>query len=414
MKKIITTLLLLSLLLPLAGCSNKKTVTFDVITDLHFAGEQYYKYVGEYEEANDSGGSGKQMRYLDTILDIFVEQIKNEKPEYLLVTGDFVYVGAKQSHQELVKVFEKIKENGTQVLVLPGNHDMQRGSFIAPDGNLVETETLEPNEFKELYADYGLGNNISMDEKTMSYVYDTGKGTRFFMLDTNIFYGQMYGKVAKETLSWLEQQLYECQKAKDHAVVASHHILLNHNPQFAFGYQLNNTDDVVALLKKYNVSLYFSGHIHTQSIVHDLDNNVTDITNESFAVWPHRYGTVTMKNDGSWVYDSKFTDVEGYAKENGLTDENLLNYNEYGFNYYYNQSFRQAMNQINGLTDEETAKKLADFAARANVLYFSGEAYNMDKTLLQDFLDLGTQIRWHNYILNFINDPTDHLHAEGK
>ena len=65
----------------LCGCQKNSEISIVTVTDTHFAGRSSHSYEGEYLEANDTNGSGKQMRYLDDIVDAFIDQMKEEEPE---------------------------------------------------------------------------------------------------------------------------------------------------------------------------------------------------------------------------------------------------------------------------------------------------------------------------------------------
>lgn len=404
MKKIAV---LLFFILFLSGCSLSKdsSVSIAAVTDIHYAGSDLCAYRGTFAAENNTSGSGKQMRYLDEITDAFIEQIKEEKPDYLLITGDITFIGAKASHEAIIEKLYTLLESGINVLVLPGNHDIVNSSYIFPDGEPVECETLTPEEFSVLYKDFGFEKAIDRDPASLSYVYDTEKGIRIFMLDTNISYGTAYGQVKKETFSWLEDQLALCREAGDTPLIAGHHNLLTHNEQFILGYRISNSADMKKMLEEYGANLYLSGHMHAQHIARE--GNVTDIAGGSFAVYPHHYGMIAMDQNG-WQYEAKTTDIAGYAKKVGLSDENLLNYDTYGFDFFYQNAYRQAKGSLSAIvTDPEKLESFCDFSAKANVYYFGGTLSLLDRTYQDEFIALSSGTRWGNYISRILLDTDD-------
>ena len=404
MKKIAV---LLFFILLLFGCSasEEPSVSIATVTDIHYAGSDLCAYCGTFAAENDINGSGKQMRYLDEITDAFIEQIKEEKPDYLLITGDITFIGAKASHEAIIEKLYTLLESGISVLVLPGNHDIVNYSYIFPDGEPVECETVTPEEFPVLYKDFGFEKAIARDPSSLSYVYDTEKGIRIFMLDTNITYGTAYGQVKKETFSWLKEQLALCRESGDTPLVAGHHNLLTHNEQFILGYRISNSADMKELLEEYGADLYLSGHMHAQHIARE--DNVTDIAGGSFAVYPHHYGMITM-DQNSWQYEAKTTDVAGYAEKTGLSDKNLLNYDTYGFDFFYQNAYRQAEGSLSSVvTDPEKLKSLCDLSAKANVYYFGGTLSLLDRTYQDEFIALSSGTRWGNYISRILLDTED-------
>ncbi len=378
-----------------------------VITDTHFAGKENHLYEGTYLESNDSNGSGKQMRYLDDIFDAFVDQMIDEKPDYIVITGDLTYIGAKASHIEFAKKLSVLKDAGINVLVSPGNHDIVSYAFIFPDGEPIEADPVSADDFADIYSDFGYSGAISYDSSSLSYVYDTGKGCRIFMLDTNFIYGSIFGQLSSETLEWLEEQLVSCTAAGDMPLVTGHHNLLVHNKYFTLGYTIGNSAKLKELLEKYNAELYLSGHIHTQHI--STEGSITDIVTEAFSVYPHRYGAISF-SDGRWSYESKITNVAEYAKKAGFSDENLLDYENYGKSFFYNNAYNQAMESLSSLvSDTEKLDAFCKLSAEANVCYFGGCISVVDTSLLEEFYEVSSGTRWGEYINYILQDKSDQL-----
>lgn len=391
----------------LSGCGQNRELSIAVMTDPHFAGREHHDYSGTYLEVNDSNGSGKQMRYLDDVLDAFIEQLKAEKPDCLLITGDLSYIGAKASHISFTQKLAPLREAGIDILVIPGNHDIVPAAYTFPDGEPAEAEALSPEDFAEVYADFGYSGALSRDSASLSYVHDTGKGVRIFMLDTNFKYGTILGELSRDTMNWLEAQLADCVSAGDRPLVAGHHNLLVHNRLFSFGYCLGNAGELEALLTEYGAELYLSGHIHVQHISQGA--GIADISTESFALYPHRYGCVTFAQDG-FSYESRTSDVAKYAEAAGLHDENLRNYDEYGYRFFYNNAYTQALSSISEMvTDQSAAEALAKMSAEANVFYFGGDLSQLDTALAEEFFKAADGTRWGEYIGTILEDTSDQL-----
>lgn len=400
-------LFVLSAVLSFSACENNKSIDIVTVTDIHLAGREYHDYEGFFLEANDTNGSGKQMRYLDDIFDAFISEMLERKPEYIIITGDSTFTGAKESHEVLTEKLLPLVDAGITVLVLPGNHDIENPTFIYLDGEYQQTETLTPEEYRETYSAFGYSGGISYHEDSLSYVYDTGKGVRIFMLDTNMAYGVLYGDFGGTKLEWLEKELDKCKKAGDIPLVAGHHTLLEHNKMFNFGYRLGNSEDVEKLLTESGCTLYLCGHMHTQHIAEN--ENITDIVGGSFAVYPHRYGVIEFSKDG-WNYESVATDVETYAKNIGSENPDLLGYSEYGYAYFYDNAYAQAKESLSYLiTDKDLLEKYSDFSAKVNVAYFGGTFSEIDLSPTEEFLKASEGIGWGGYIGTILSDTDDHV-----
>ncbi len=410
MKKLAVLLISFIFLFSLSSCeSGPAPLEIAFITDVHFAGRKYHDYEGFYYETNEFNGSGKQMEYLDDIFDAFIAEMKEQKPEYLIITGDNTFTGARVSHEIFREKLSVLRDEGIVILTLPGNHDIVKYSFTYLDGTYQQTDVLGEDEYREFYSDFGYGEAISLDNSSLSYVYDTGKGVRIFMLDTMIVHGVVYGQLDIGTMQWLEKELKACVEAGDSPIVAGHHNLLEHNKRFNVSYRLGNCDDVEALLTKYGCSLYLSGHLHTQHIVQN--ENITDIVGGAFAVYPHYYGIIEYTPD-KWEYNAYATDVEGYASSVGSTDENLISYSDFGYNFFYKNAYSQGYENLSAvITDEELLEKYADFTAKVNVAYFSGDFSGIDLSIGEDFVKDSEGARWNSYIGGILEDTESKLYC---
>lgn len=399
--------LLLSLLPGCAKQAKAAPVSIVTATDLHFAGRDAYAYTGTFRQDSENNGSGKQMQYLDDILDAFMDQMLGERPDYILLTGDLTFVGAKASHEALAQRLSGLTAAGLQVLVVPGNHDICSRAYILPEGEPVEAPSVTAEEFRKIYAEFGYSGGLSYDEHSLSYVYDTGKGTWIFMLDTNFQYGSSLGQLSDGTMRWLKSQLRRCRRAGAYPLLAGHHNLLMHNERFNIGYIMGNSDEILSLVKQYGGDLYLSGHMHLQHIAQE--DAVTDIAGGSLAVYPHRYGRLTV-NGGQWAYDAQATDVSGYATATGCKDQNLLNYAEFGYQFFYDRSFAQAEKILSGVTDDrELLSRLCDLSARANVCYFGGSLMTIDRSDAALLREYAADTVWGDYLETILACTEDSL-----
>ena len=410
MKKIVSFLIILTILLSFTSCySKEKPLKIVSITDIHFTGSEYFSYEGTFLSANDSNGTGKQLKYIEPILDAFICQMLEERPDCIIISGDLALDGAKVSHHALAEKLSVLTESGIVVLVTPGNHDITGYTFIFPSGEPETVESVTAEEFKEIYSSFGYSGGISYDPESLSYVYDTQKGVRIFMLDTNLHYGATLGKISQKTINWIKQELIACNNAGDIPIFAGHHSILSHNSRFDFGYKLANGDAVEELITEYGASLYLCGHLHTQHFAES--EKLTDIVGGGFCVYPHRYGVIEITSEG-WTYESKTTDVEKYAENMGITDENLLNYREYGYNFFYKNAYEQAKSAIYSVVeDPELAEKYSIFSAKLNVAYFGGTFSDVDLSIAEEFLAASENTGWGSYMKSVLKDTKDSIYC---
>ena len=145
MKKSMAGLLsaLLSVFL-MAGCSSAKAPDADwriiVASDLHYLAPELTDH-GELFQRVMEAGDGKMTEYCDPIVDAFLSEVIETRPEVLILTGDLSFNGARKSHEALAEKLACVEEAGIPVLVLTGNHDVYRSeaySYIGDTGEAVD------------------------------------------------------------------------------------------------------------------------------------------------------------------------------------------------------------------------------------------------------------------------------------
>ncbi|OMC94548.1 metallophosphoesterase [Paenibacillus sp. FSL R5-0636] len=404
-KKSVFTSLLLLLFLSLALTSCKDTnssnltfteldptdlhpLTFWVATDTHFldkklqdGGTAFQKYV--------TGGDGKMLPYSDEILETLVYDTEQQKPDFLILSGDLTNNGERSSHQELTQKLKRIEAQGTSVYVIPGNHDLFNpwARSFSGDKQLV-TDSITDKDFTKMYENFGYKEAVSRDKESLSYIVKAAPNLWLLMIDSSQYhnnqkYGfpQTDGRLTASTLSWIDNSVKLA--AKEHASVLTvmHHNLLSHTSMSVSGFKLNNSQETIKLLRENELNLVLSGHIHMQDIRVDPATSsevmpIYDIATSAMAVYPHQYGAMTFDPLSRTVnYEAMPLNVEGWAKANGITDQNLLNFKTYAEDIFATNSYNKAMDGLkeSSFTQSEKAS-MAEVMAKLNVRYFAGTA----------------------------------------
>ena len=94
-----------------------------IATDLHYLSPSLTNHKEAFKTFVESG-DGKQLDYIEEILEAFIYQVKEVSPDALIISGDLTNNGEKESHLALAKKLKEIEEGGTKVYVIPGNHDI--------------------------------------------------------------------------------------------------------------------------------------------------------------------------------------------------------------------------------------------------------------------------------------------------
>ncbi len=333
-----------------------------IASDLHYLSDDLLSESNTVYRKETLTNDGRIQEKDTELLSMLVEKVNQEKPSFLVLTGDLTFNGEKASHQALAQQLHAIDE-GTQVLVIPGNHDtFQEEAATYVDDHVGWTESMDAEEFATLYADFGYADALSRDVDTLSYVFALDDHTWALMLDTtlnrfNEDYGETFigGELFDSTLTWIEDNLALAQTQGIDVVSFSHHNLLQHNRLFSNLFTLNNAPDLLALFQTYGVTLNFSGHIHIQNIANH--EGLTDIATSSLLDYGNRIGQLDL-------YEKAYE----YHALKLATDET---FDTYSFDTFYNKYYQK---QIAGNQTKypEHYLPITDLIAKVNCYYFDG------------------------------------------
>ena len=375
-----TIIICLVLALLLSGCAGvgKRGDKLELVTatDLHYLAPTLTDQ-GEFFTQMLAAADGKVTYYCEELVEALLAEVKAQKPDALILTGDLSFNGAVESHRTLAEKLAAVEAAGVPVYVLPGNHDVYNhyaARFQGDSYELVEAATAE--DFARIYADFGFNEAIARDTDSISYVAQLGEKPRLLMLDTNTL--EKPCGLSKDTLAWVEQQLAEAQADGQRVIAAGHQNLFKHTV-FNFGYVISQNETLAALLRQYGVEVFLSGHLHTQHIM--TLEGLTEIAGSSLAVTPCQYGLLHLEK-GMYHYETRTTDVGAWAGSQGLTDETLLDFGDYAREYFDQCTVSKISQQTDfaGFSAQEKQAML-DYACLVNRAYFSGdlrEAANAD------------------------------------
>ena len=324
---------------------------------------------GEYFTRIVTSTDGKVMLYSEPLLQAFVSEMLALAPDAVVISGDLSFNGAGESHRALSEMLRALPEAGIPVFVLPGNHDVGYSQAARFSGSRFEhVHSPTASEFEAIWQGFGYGTALSRDGASLSYTADVGD-VRLLMLDINT--EDAPGRIKEETIAWARAQLLAAKRDGRRVLSFSHQTLLRHNSLFEKGFRMENADALLRVLQG-NTLLHLSGHMHIQHIA--SRGALTEITGSSLAVSPCQYGILTL--DGKTLsYETRRTDVAGWAAGNAVTDKNLLHFPTYSASFFANSTVRQA----SSIAKEEGGKAALIWMATANLAYFSGNLTKIEK-----------------------------------
>lgn len=293
----------------------KERIRICIATDLHYLSRSLTDY-GSLFQTIIRQSDGKVTEYEEELLDAFVAQIKKEKPDVLILTGDLTFDGAILSHQGLREKLKKLREVGIQVYVFPGNHDICKKNdayrFLG----------------EQMYPEQGL---------------------------------------TRESQIWLERQLKKAKKDSALCLSFSHQNLLCHNKMVSSGFLIENHKKIREILEKYEVPLHFSGHMHVQNI--KRESNIAEIITSSLLISPNQYGVITIENQ-TISYEIEQVHVSEWAKRNQSRNPDLLDFSNYAKNFFFHTNLEALLEGV----DTEEERELIQFFVDVNYAYYCGRS----------------------------------------
>ncbi|MBC1364771.1 metallophosphoesterase [Listeria welshimeri] len=367
-----------------------------------------------------AAGDGKQLAYSDEITDAFLEDVEAKKTDVLIISGDLTNNGEKTSHEELAKKLAQVEKAGTQVFVVPGNHDINNpwARKFEKDKQLP-TDTITPTDFSKIYGDFGYKDAISSDDFSLSYLAAPSSKVWLLMLDTAIYKTNMQqgtptteGGLTTGTLDWVKECSTLAEKNGAKLIPVMHHNLTNHSDVIQRGFTINYNQQVIDTLTAGNMEFSLSGHIHTQNIrtAKSTDGKeITDIVTNALSVYPHKYGNITYSaKNKNFTYQSQKLDIESWAKEHGKTDKNLLNFDQFDYDTFYNSGYDKAIMDLMTSGAYKTysqsdKEKMADTMGLNNMYFFAGTA--PPKSAGMALWDSAPNSFLKDYVLSTSNPP---------
>lgn len=299
--------------------------------------------------------------------------------DLLILCGDNTNSGKMEEHEQLLDLLETVD---AEAIVVPGNHDL---------GGIDE------KEFAQMYWDYGYGSCYSRDSVSLSYsvMYENLMAV---VLDTNNDQDGRTGipEFDEKTVDWLQEQLEISQEKGIPVICVGHYPILTRQTG-----EFRQKKQIVNLLNKYDVSLYFSGHLHYHAV--NESGNLKEVVVPQLTSYPVRYETIEIK-ENSWTVESTSVDVKQWAENNHSQNENLLQ-----FNTWMNEQYRKKCEDVVSVLakDHNLSKDdlyiAQEFFYQIMIYRSDGTLYNHKKEILDHtgyplFLTIAKGTIWYDWV----------------
>ncbi|KGN74469.1 hypothetical protein HQ47_05380 [Porphyromonas macacae] len=364
----------------------------------------------------------------EDIAKALIDTLKQSRPDIVLVSGDLTKDGAAKSHERFAELFDELRALGTQIYVVPGNHDINNpyARRYAGDG-YTEVETFSPDDFPKHYADYGYQKAWSRDTVSLSYAVSPNEKLCIIALDackyrdnTLLSRGDKAdryhsdGYLKPETLKWLKNVSAKA-RAKGQLIIAMmHHGVIEHFPYQARimkPYLVDNYAEVIQCLTDCGIKLIVTGHFHAVDVAKIRFNGkeLYDMEVGALVTYPCAYRTISLnlsngdlayttdliRYTGERYYTSKGEDFQMYARKRiagglpSLLSSMIFSKREQLAGYLNSESdvlekySREDLRSFMLLFEKELGPLLADLI----LLHYEGNEQLHDTELLKNAID---------------------------
>jgi calcineurin-like phosphoesterase family protein len=322
-----------------------ESVKFMVVSDIHYFDPSLFTLPANSSFQQYLASDRKLIIESSDILNTFLKTVLAEKPDFLLVTGDLTKDGEKVSHQALAVLFETLRNKGIQVLVIPGNHDVNNSEAHSYLNNSVESvANVTPEEFATIYGKFGYSTAIERESSSLSYLSEPVHGVWVMGVDACIYkpQGVTAGTIASTTESWMNRVIANAKKENKILIGMMHHGIIEHfsgQSSLFSEYVVTDWNRVSSALADSGLNVMFTGHFHAQDIVKKTTSKgfLYDIETGSTVTSPCPYRIVTLntKNKTLTVVSRKIDGVLTSTLPSGTT-----------FQTYAKQYLKDGMKQI--------------------------------------------------------------------
>jgi len=368
-------------------------VRFAVFSDTHYhdaslgsSGAAYTNYL-----KTDS----KLLHLSGEILETGLAKISAEKPEFIIIPGDLTKDGERINHERFRDRLGALAKRVPKIYVIPGNHDINNGMACRYNGDATEpVDSVSPEEFAKIYADYGYGGALAKDETSLSYLVEPAAGLWIIALDSCIYrdnkpgkHPETDGEFSEATLKWIEAMLIRSKKEKKAVIAFTHHGVVEHYPhneKYYGKFVINQFERVSDLFAAYGVKLVFTGHYHSQDItmkkMEEPGRFVYDIETGSFVTHPCPYRVISIEGDQKVRVESRFITSIASKKEG---------FEKYTYDYIYNGTLGMVEKALRKYrVSGKDIEAVAPDITRAYVAHLRGDEKRPDRPITADSLGL--------------------------
>ncbi|MBN1413400.1 MAG: metallophosphoesterase [Spirochaetales bacterium] len=346
------------------------------------------------------------------ILQEFIIKAESIPAEFVLICGDLTKDGELISHREFADLILPLKNQGKKVFVIPGNHDIRNPHAKKFEGDkAIDVESVTPEDFLEIYADYGYKDALFRDEHSLSYIAEAVPGLWVMGLDgcryrENEDQPLVGGILQEGTYTWIESMLQKAASEKKAVIAFIHHGITEHyktQKKYFPDFVLQYNEVVSKLLSSYGVRLVFTGHYHAQDITlvnpKTTSGKLFDIETGSFVTYPCPYRVVELSNGfKAMIRSGRITSIPSHKED--------FSAYAYDFTFQGIQGLSLKVMLEMGVSEED-AEKVTAAAAKSMITHYAGDEKAPDPMLNLE------GVSWYgSFIISFRRDLIEGFYTD--
>lgn len=274
-----------------------KPISFYLVTDTHY----FENKLGAGGEAFEKNMETEQYFVKEShaiVSATFDKIIEDKETDIVIIPGDLVKNGEKESHNSFIRELYRLKEKGKRVYVITAGHDYNDSAYVLKGDGRVPVEGTDFDDLCDMYRDFGFGDAIAIDEATHSYVAEITDGVRMLAICCDSK-GQPKGTMDDRLMAWAKEQLDKAKNDNCSVFAICHYPIIPSVPVFDLvgDAKIKEWRKVASFLADNGVELILTGHMHIQSInefYSEKGNRLIDICTACLVGSPGKYRKITI------------------------------------------------------------------------------------------------------------------------
>jgi 3',5'-cyclic AMP phosphodiesterase CpdA len=278
-----------------------------------------------------------------------LQEVKEAKPDVLILTGDLTYQGEKASHEvvssDLINLKTELQKSNSdfKIVLVPGEGDINNKSATSYNSAVTDSQLTSLGDYKTMYASVCYDDALekytptSGDSGSLAYSISVANDYNFVVMDDIRYTKETttststksltpQGIIESKQLAFLKAQTLAFRKKGQAVIGLNHHSLSAHYlVQSTLGYTITeNASTVTKTLADAGMSVVFTGHesLNDVSCYHSSKDDLYDICTSASTLYPGNTRTVDFIH--TYSYSKKSETLNFKSSLQATTDVSYL------------------------------------------------------------------------------------------